>query len=165
MSDVCDGNLFRIHPLYSCDPHALQIILYYDDLEVCNPLGSSVKKHKLGKDFKSYSLCLRAMLYMFVGAFYFVLGNLSPRNRSLLHSIQLVALAKTSLIQSYGIDVILQPFMESIHKLERVRTIPLVLHIFFTPAEICSVCTCICPVHHTTSKLLRINYSTPNYLN
>ena len=56
-----------------------------------------------------------------VGAFYFTLGNLLPRNRSLLHSIQLVALVKSSIIQLYGIDVILEPFMESIRKLEEVR--------------------------------------------
>lgn len=30
------------------DPCALQIKLYYDDLEVCNALGSKIKKHKLG---------------------------------------------------------------------------------------------------------------------
>lgn len=26
----------------------LQIILYYDELELCNPLGSRRKKHKIG---------------------------------------------------------------------------------------------------------------------
>ena len=48
MADMCDGEAFRSHPLYGIDPQALQVILYYDDLEICNPLGSSVKKHKLG---------------------------------------------------------------------------------------------------------------------
>ena len=33
---------------YSNDHTALQITLYYDELEVCNPLGSRRKKHKLG---------------------------------------------------------------------------------------------------------------------
>ncbi|XP_062499071.1 uncharacterized protein LOC134176418 [Corticium candelabrum] len=99
MADMCDGEAFRSHPLYGIDPQALQVILYYDDLEICNPLGSSVKKHKLG-------------------AFYFTLGNILPRNRSLLHSIQLLAIAKTSIIQLYGIDVILETFMTSIKILE-----------------------------------------------
>ena len=31
------------------DPLALQIMLFYDELELCNPLGSSTKVHKLGK--------------------------------------------------------------------------------------------------------------------
>lgn len=51
MGDVCDGELFRTHQLFSVDPQSLQIILYYDDVEVCNPLGASVKKHKLGMFF------------------------------------------------------------------------------------------------------------------
>ena len=27
----------------------LEIIAYYDDVEMCNPIGSRAKKHKLGK--------------------------------------------------------------------------------------------------------------------
>lgn len=48
LGDYCDGEQFRSHPIFSADPHALQIILYYDDLEVCNPIGSYSKVHKLG---------------------------------------------------------------------------------------------------------------------
>ena len=44
--DFCDGQEFCEHPLFSNDLSALQIIAYYDDIEVCNPLGSSSKKHK-----------------------------------------------------------------------------------------------------------------------
>lgn len=51
MADMCDGEAFKTHPLYTVDPQALQVILYYDDLEICNPLGASVKTHKLGKVF------------------------------------------------------------------------------------------------------------------
>ena len=31
---------YHEHPLFSCDPSALQSIAYYDDIEVCNPIGS-----------------------------------------------------------------------------------------------------------------------------
>ena len=48
LTDFCDGSLYKSCPLFSSDPYALQIIGYYDDLEVVNPLGSYVKKHKLG---------------------------------------------------------------------------------------------------------------------
>lgn len=41
--------VFQTHPLFSKDPSGLQIMLYYDDVEVCNPLGSKAKIHKLGK--------------------------------------------------------------------------------------------------------------------
>lgn len=48
LMDYCDGELFKQNPLFQEDPCALQIQLYYDELEVCNPLGSYAKKHKLG---------------------------------------------------------------------------------------------------------------------
>lgn len=46
--DFCDGELFQRHPLFSRDKSALQIILYCDEVECVNPLGSKTKKHKLG---------------------------------------------------------------------------------------------------------------------
>jgi hypothetical protein len=48
LSDYCDGSLYNSHNLFSKDHTALQLIVYYDDVEVCNPLGSRAKKHKLG---------------------------------------------------------------------------------------------------------------------
>ena len=48
MGDYCDSEQFRHHPLFQHDKTALQINPYYDDLEVCNPLGSKAKIHKLG---------------------------------------------------------------------------------------------------------------------
>jgi hypothetical protein len=33
---------------FSSTPQCSTKFLYYDDLEICNPLGSNVKKHKLG---------------------------------------------------------------------------------------------------------------------
>ena len=46
--DYCDGETFATHPLFSVHRDALQIILYFDEVELCNPLGSKVKVHKLG---------------------------------------------------------------------------------------------------------------------
>ena len=48
MKDFCDGKSFRAHPLFSTKANALQVFLYFDELETCNPLGSKTKKHKLG---------------------------------------------------------------------------------------------------------------------
>ena len=48
MADICDGPGVSDHPLFGQDQHALQIILYYDGVELCNPLGANTKKHKLG---------------------------------------------------------------------------------------------------------------------
>ncbi len=53
-SDYCDGEAFQTHPLFSVHMGALQIIMYYDDVEICNPLGSKRKKHKQGLFIPSY---------------------------------------------------------------------------------------------------------------
>lgn len=49
MEDICDGKRFKEHELFSVDKTALQVMLYYDEVEVCNPIGSNRKKHKLGR--------------------------------------------------------------------------------------------------------------------
>ena len=48
MEDFCDGRAFAAHPLFSLHSNALQVLFYYDELEVVNPLGSKTKLHKLG---------------------------------------------------------------------------------------------------------------------
>ena len=50
LHDFCDGQLYREHPLFKEDRYALQLILYYDEVEVANPLGSYRGTHKLGKN-------------------------------------------------------------------------------------------------------------------
>jgi len=49
IKDYCDGKSFSSHPLFSINSTALHVFLYFDELEVCNPLGSKTKTHKLGK--------------------------------------------------------------------------------------------------------------------
>ena len=48
IEDLCDGQLFKAHPLFSRDLNALQLLLYYDELEIANTLGSKTVKYKLG---------------------------------------------------------------------------------------------------------------------
>lgn len=48
LRDFCDGSVIGKHGLFSCHVNALQILLYYDDVEVVNPIGSHRKVHKLG---------------------------------------------------------------------------------------------------------------------
>ena len=54
LSDYCDAEAYRTHPLFSRNPKALQIILYFDEVEICNALGSKVIKHKLGRLYMNY---------------------------------------------------------------------------------------------------------------
>ena len=63
LADFCDGQLIQSLPLFT-EENLLQIVMYYDDVETCNPLGSYHGKHKLG-------LCAR--VYSHVHATYFFL--------------------------------------------------------------------------------------------
>lgn len=49
MEDFCDSPKAKTHPLFSIHHTALQILLYFDECELCNLLGSFHKKHKLGE--------------------------------------------------------------------------------------------------------------------
>ena len=70
------------HPLFATHPSALQILFYFDDVEVCNPLGSKTKTHKLS-------------------FFYFNLGNLKDQ------SYQGYNFCKHKLVSEYGMDAVL----------------------------------------------------------
>ena len=58
LSDYRDGRQYNQHPLFSPNPVSLQLILYYDELELCNPLGSRRKKHKVG----TYTSCITVIV-------------------------------------------------------------------------------------------------------
>ncbi len=51
LGDFCDGELFLSSQLFQ---EQLQIQLYYDEVEVCYPIGTKTKKHKLGKLHESF---------------------------------------------------------------------------------------------------------------
>ena len=55
-----------------------------------------------------------------LGAFYYLLGNCSPRFRSKIRNIQLLLLAKYSTVSEFGIDAMIKPIVEDIQKLESV---------------------------------------------
>ena len=101
MEDFCDGALYKNHPIFSSDPLALQVIAYYDELELCNPLGTHVKKHKLGIVF-------------------FSLGNIHPKFRSLYKAIYLAIAAPSIVIERHGLNTILWPFIDDLNKLSSV---------------------------------------------
>ena len=52
LGDFCDGFLFKAHNL---DPCGLQIQLYYDEDEICNPHRGV---HKLGKCIITTCTCV-----------------------------------------------------------------------------------------------------------
>ena len=75
LGDYCDGSIYAANSLFQDDPCALQIQLYYDELELCNPLGS--RKHKLGNSImhiKSHYVLLLVIAWL----------QSIPKNRFLL---------------------------------------------------------------------------------
>lgn len=97
LQDMCDGDMFKKHPLFSTDEKAIQIIAYYDEVKLCNPLGSNTKIHKLG--------CV-----------FFSLGNFHPCYYSWLKSNFLVAVATGPTVKVHGIDNF-RPFVEDAKRL------------------------------------------------
>lgn len=73
--------------------------MYIDDFEICNPLGTSRKKHKI---------C----------AVYWVLGNLPLKYRSSLSSINLGLLCYSSDLKTYGYAAVLEPLLRDLEHLE-----------------------------------------------
>lgn len=76
------------------------MILYVDDFEICNPLGTSRRKHKI---------C----------GIYWVLGNLPPFYHSSLSSIYLAALIKSDDLKSFGYENVLKPLINDLVILEQ----------------------------------------------
>ena len=89
--------MFANHEIFSSDAQALQIILYYDDCDLCNSAGSRVTKHK-------------------VAFFYFTLGNFRHEIRSKLDAIFLLAV-KTARLKKYGFDEVFKPFLDDLKEL------------------------------------------------
>lgn len=52
-----------------------------------------------------------------IGVFYWMLLNIHPAYRSSLHSIQLLAVVKSSHLKVYGIDAVLKPAIDDLLKL------------------------------------------------
>ena len=95
-----DGWYFKDNKLLSSEELTLPLLLYTDDLEIANPLGTSRKIHKLS-------------------AVYWVLADLPSKYRSALHVIQLAALCKVSDIQKFGYERVLGPLLKDISTLEQ----------------------------------------------
>ena len=52
--------------------------------------------------------------------FYYTLGNIRPVYRSNLKAIQLLCIAKSSDIRAYGVEKLLQPFIQQMSILGKV---------------------------------------------
>ena len=95
--DVSDGDIVRNHPGLGAEADRsdgsirLAFILYYDDLEVVNPLGAFHGTHKLGM-------------------FYWACANVEQSTRMAFHNLHLMTVALVSDIDYYGIAQIVSGF-------------------------------------------------------
>lgn len=78
----------------------ISLCLYIDDFEVCNPLGTSRKKHKL--------CCV-----------YWVIGNLPPGSHSAISSIYLALMCKSDDLKTFGYQKIFEPLLQDLVVLEK----------------------------------------------
>ena len=95
-----DGTSFLENPLFIQYPHALQIHLYLDEVQLCDALGSKVFNNKL----------------VFV---YFTIGNLEMRHRSTFNQIHLLAIFFNHQVEKFGLNVLLKPIVDELKKLEQ----------------------------------------------
>ncbi len=96
---LSDGNYYKTNELFSAEHPTIAIILHVDDFEICNPLGTSRKKHK-------------------VTAVYWVLAGVPALLRSSLMSIFLAILCKADNVKRFGYSTVLEPLLKDLVSLE-----------------------------------------------
>jgi len=94
-----DGTVYENNSFFQVNKNAIQIQLYFDEFEVCNPLGSKTGIHKMG-------------------AFYFTINNFPIHVNSKLQNIFLVALCYTIDIKEFGLNPVLEVIVNDIKILE-----------------------------------------------
>lgn len=107
LSDVFDGDFFRQHQELSTDSShdTIFLLVYTDELEITNPLGSAAGKHK-------------------VLAVYFSILNLHPRHRSKLSAIHLLLLAPYMAVERHGLDKVLAPLVDGLNSVKKTELMP-----------------------------------------
>lgn len=112
-SDINDGEVF--HNLSKDHGKFVGLMLYQDEFEIVNPIGSSRTKHK-------------------VLAFYYSLTNFRSQERYQVKHQQLVLMCKSSDLKEFGKEKIFKPIIDELRILEnkgvfvKDKMYPLILH-------------------------------------
>ncbi|CAN7975358.1 unnamed protein product, partial [Ixodes persulcatus] len=94
LNDVTDGE-FTKELIRNGDQDSILILLYTDELEIVNPLGSAAGIHKLL-------------------VVYFSIVNFHPKYRSQLSSMHVLAVVKYADVKTYGLQQILDPLLSDL---------------------------------------------------
>ena len=89
----------KTNELFSGSDITIALNLYVDDFEICNPLGTSRKKHK-------------------ITAVYLVLADVPSLLRSELNSIFLAILCRAEDVKRFGYSAVLEPLLKDLVYLE-----------------------------------------------
>lgn len=95
-----DGDIYKNNSFFQNNSNAIQLQLFFDEFEVCNPLGSKTSIHK-------------------IGAFYFVINNFPFYINSTLENIYLLALCYNLDIKQFGLNPVLHKIVNDIKILEK----------------------------------------------
>jgi len=99
ISSFVDGQHYRNNAFYHDCDLVLRLLLYYDELEIANPLGSKTGIHK-------------------IGAFYYTIQNLPDHLISSLENMHVLLLCYDEDRKKYGFRKVLTPFLNDLRKLE-----------------------------------------------
>ena len=99
IKDVRDGSCFLSNKFFTENPEAVPILLFIDELEVCNPLGAGKTKHK-------------------INCSYFSTLNIQSALRSKVNSIQLVSLVTSKVWKKYGNHKVNERLLSDLKTLE-----------------------------------------------
>ena len=83
IKDARDGRSMKENPFFIANPHAVPLLLFQDELEIANPLGSGKVKHK-------------------INCTYYTTLHVQSALRGKIKSIQLVSLVGSKMWKKYG---------------------------------------------------------------
>ena len=95
MLDYCDGSFVKNNPFIQHNKPCLLFIINTDLVEIVNPIGAHVKKHK-------------------IDIFYWTLAYIRPNLRSRWNNIHLLGICKTQHLQNHGLANFLLDFMSNL---------------------------------------------------
>nr|XP_012220641.1 PREDICTED: uncharacterized protein LOC105671240 [Linepithema humile] len=99
-NNLVDGEMYKTNNLFhNSEKLTIEIEIFFDDFEICNPLGSKALSHK-------------------IGGFYFVICNLPPHFNSNLNNIHLLTLCYSKYIKDFGINSVLEVIVKDLRILE-----------------------------------------------
>ncbi|XP_078495299.1 uncharacterized protein LOC144742535 [Ciona intestinalis] len=99
LCDFTDGEYFRTKSYFRGNQDLLRFHFYCDELEVCNPLGSSKTKHKLT-------------------VFYYYVGNIGVKHSASLKNILLALLIESKKLKTIGYHTALKPLIKDLQFLQ-----------------------------------------------